>query len=146
VVGCQENDVTEEIQVHRVDGDSFRVETRGHTVVVDQPGPGDGADSGPTPTELFVMSLASCVAFYAGRALGRGSEQLPLDVVCRWTMSAVAPWRVASVEVRVQPPSGLSASRLAAIARAVQHCTVHNSLVQPPEVTIDVVDGADAAA
>jgi putative redox protein len=30
-----------------------------------------GGDVGPTPTELFVAGLASCVAFYARRYLRR---------------------------------------------------------------------------
>lgn len=38
---------------------------RGHRVVVDQPTDDGGEDTAPTPTELFVAGLASCVAFYA---------------------------------------------------------------------------------
>ena len=54
------------------DGDDrFSIATRGHVVHVDQPESDGGSDTGPTPTELFVASLASCVAFYARRYLKR---------------------------------------------------------------------------
>ena len=46
-------------------GDRFDIAIRGHVVHVDQPESDGGSDTGPTPTELFVASLASCVAFYA---------------------------------------------------------------------------------
>ena len=36
---------------------------------------GDGGeDTGPTPTELFIASLAGCVAFYARRYLDRHDQ------------------------------------------------------------------------
>ena len=63
-----------EAQVMRVRweaDDFFAVQVREHTVTVDQPAELGGADVGPTPTELFVAALASCVAFYARRYLRR---------------------------------------------------------------------------
>ena len=50
--------------------DRFRISIRGHEVLVDQPLPASG-DAGPTPTELFVASLAACAGFYARRFLAR---------------------------------------------------------------------------
>jgi putative redox protein len=44
---------------------------RGHEVRVDQPLAAGGTDEAPTPVELFVVSLATCVAYYAGRYLER---------------------------------------------------------------------------
>jgi putative redox protein len=40
-------------------------------VLTDQPVAGGGQDTAVTPTELLIASLASCVAFYAGRFLLR---------------------------------------------------------------------------
>ena len=59
------------IKVRHEEGDRFRVSIRGHELFVDQPVDDGGQDSAPTPTELFVAGLASCVAFYAGRFLRR---------------------------------------------------------------------------
>ena len=54
--------MTNVVVVHE-EGDRFALTIRGHRIVVDQPVEDGGGDAGPTPTELFVASLASCVAF-----------------------------------------------------------------------------------
>ena len=59
------------LSVVHLDGDAFTVAVRDHQVTVDQPIDAGGSDTGPTPTELFVASLAGCVAFYARRYLAR---------------------------------------------------------------------------
>src|SRR5450759_5286628 len=61
---------------HRGD-DKFDINIRGHVVRVDQPVKDGGEDTAPTPTELFIASLASCVAFYARRY--RARHDLPTD-------------------------------------------------------------------
>jgi uncharacterized OsmC-like protein len=44
-------------------GDAFIIETnvRGHKVVIDQPANAAGTDTGPTPLELVLVSLAGCI-------------------------------------------------------------------------------------
>ena len=123
------------VTVHPVGGERFDITVRGHVVTVDQPPPG-GDDTAPTPTELFVASLAGCVAFYAQRYLVR--HDLPVDglaVHARWQM-AQRPARVAQVAVEVQVPPGIPPDRQQALLAVASHCTVHNTLLDPPEVTI----------
>jgi putative redox protein len=123
-----------ELTVVSLGGDRHRIAVRGHEVVVDQPREAGGEDAGPTPTDLFVASLASCVAHYARRGLGRGGEGP--TVRCSWTMSEAPPWRVAMITIEVSLPPGTTDARLDAVRRAVTHCTVHNSLNDPPTVSI----------
>ena len=59
----------ERVDVTAVSGESYEAVVRGHRIVVDQPADAGGDDSAPTPVELFVASLATCVAYYAGRYL-----------------------------------------------------------------------------
>ena len=44
-------------------GDAFVIESnvRGHKVVIDQPVNAAGSDTGPTPLELVLVSLAGCI-------------------------------------------------------------------------------------
>jgi uncharacterized OsmC-like protein len=44
-------------------GDAFVIETdiRGHKVMIDQPANAAGTDTGPTPLELVLVSLAGCI-------------------------------------------------------------------------------------
>ena len=122
-----------------VAGEAYEVRVRGHRVVVDQPADAGGQDSAPTPTELFVASLATCVAFYAGRFLARhGYRRDGLAVSAGYEMAADRPARVSGVRLMVRVPAGLPPERWAALRAVVSHCTVHNSLAVPPPVTIDL--------
>ena len=127
------------IEVRNAGGDRFGISVRDHGLIVDQPLEAGGSDAGPTPTELFVAGLASCVAFYAGRFLRRhGMTADELVVACDFTMSQDPPARVSAVELRLQLPKGFPESRRAALQRVVEHCTVHNSIRIAPDVTIDL--------
>lgn len=124
------------VRVEHEEGDRFRIGVRQHVLQVDQPEGDGGTDVAPTPTELFVASLASCVAFYARRYLSR--HHLPTDglaVTATFTM-ADRPARVAEINVEVAVPEGVPAERRAALLAVASHCTVHNTLEQPPQVTI----------
>ncbi|MGY5051533.1 OsmC family protein [Streptomyces sp. 900105755] len=109
---------------------------RGHTLVSDQPLEAGGDDVGPTPVELFVASLATCVAHYARGFLERHDVDVErLGVTAEFAMAEDRPARVASVRLRVTVPPGLDEAGLAALGAVVAHCTVHNTLRQSPAVT-----------
>ncbi len=87
------------------EGDRFQVSIRGHRLSIDQPVADGGTDTGPTPTELFVAGLASCIAFYADRYLRR--RHLPINglrVDCAFSFAEDRPRRVASISLRVDAP------------------------------------------
>lgn len=127
------------VAVRHIAGDAYTISVRGHSVLVDQP-PGDGGqDTGATPTELLVASLASCVAFYAGRYLLRhGLDRAGLAVTASFTMADDRPARVRDVRLRITVPSGIPAQRRGPLLAVASHCTVHNTLRQQPEVRIEL--------
>lgn len=119
-------------------GESYAVTVRGHRFAVDQPAELGGDDTAPTPTELFVASLATCAAFYAGRYLTRhGQSRDGLSVSATYRMASDRPARVTDIHLQVRVPDGLPAERWPALRAVVSHCTVHSSLVTPPTVRID---------
>lgn len=125
--------------VSHAEGDAYTVDIRGHLVQVDQPVEAGGTDTAPTPTELFAASLATCVAFYAGRYLHRhGLPRTGLRVRTEFTMATDRPARVTSLRVVVVPPPELPEQRRAALLAVASHCTVHNTLHQPPEIDIEL--------
>jgi uncharacterized OsmC-like protein len=131
--------------VRYLDGDRFAITSRDHTFTVDQPLADGGEDSAPTPTELFVASLGACVAFYARRYLAR--HHLPsegLAVSTSYTMGS-RPARVSAITLDIDLPDGVPAERRDALLAVASHCTVHNTLEDPPEVTIEL-SAADIAA
>jgi uncharacterized OsmC-like protein len=130
------------VLVRHLDGDRFAIGVRDHEVTVDQPVRDGGADTAPTPTELFVASLASCVAFYAKRYLDR--HELPtegLAVRAEFDMGA-KPARVAGVRICLEVPDGVPAERRPGLLAVATHCTVHNTLEQPPAVEIGLAEPA----
>ena len=130
------------MRVEHRGGDKFDINIRGHVVRVDQPVKDGGEDTGPTPTELFIASLASCVAFYARRYLAR--HDLPTDglaVEATFEMGS-RPARVAGIEVRLIVPEGVPAERLDALLAVASHCTVHNTVDSTPEVSITLADAS----
>jgi uncharacterized OsmC-like protein len=125
------------IAVSYVGGDRLRIEVRGHEVVTDQPVEDGGEDTAPTPTEMFVASLAACVGFYAERFLRRNrlsTDGLTVTSDYRW---AENPHRVAEIDIEVDAP-GLTSAKREAFSRVIEHCTVHNSLHRPPDVRVRI--------
>ena len=122
------------ITVRHDRADRFDIAVRGHELSVDQPIEDGGHDWGPTPTELFVASLAACTAHYAHRFLQRHRLDEDVTVEADWTL-ARSPARVGDIELTVTTctiPTELEAR----FERTIAHCTVHNSLDSPPGVTI----------
>jgi len=107
-------------------GHRYDVAIRGHAIITDQRVSGGRYHEGPTPTELFVASLAACVAFYVGGFLRRHSlAEGGFRVDFR--MSEDAPARVAPIDLRLSLPEGGATTLVA------ERCTVHNSLVVPSD-------------
>jgi putative redox protein len=126
-------------------GDCFAIYVRDHRLVVDQPVSEGGTDTGPTPTEIFVAGLVSCIAFYGRRYLVRhGLSEQGFGVEASFRMAADPP-RVGSIDIRLRLPDGFPAERRAALLAVVGHCTVHNSLTDPPRVTIGLAAESAAA-
>jgi putative redox protein len=127
------------VTVRHAGGDAYAVTVRGHAVLVDQPEADGGRDAAATPTELLVASLASCVAFYAGRYLLRhGLDRSGLAVTAEFTMASGRPARVGDVRLRISVPGGIPPQRRDALLAVASHCTVHNTLRQQPGISIEL--------
>ncbi len=126
--------------------DRFRIAVRGHELFVDQPPPASD-DTAPTPTELFVASLAGCAAFFARRFLARhGLGDAELTVACDYDW-APDHSRVDRIVMRVELPEALSPELEAGMLRAIDRCTVEASIRAQPEIVREVhVTTTDALA
>lgn len=132
------------ITVRHLGGDRLELSVRGHSLMSDQPVEGGGGDTAPTPTELFVGSLAGCVAFYAQRFLRRRGLERGLVVTAAYTWAS-EPSRVGAIDLRIEAPH-LPAELLDAFRRVVEACPVHNSLVQAPVVRFVIATTRNQAA
>jgi putative redox protein len=126
------------IETSWVSGDQYAVDVRGHRFFVDQPVDAGGSDVAPTPTELFVASLTSCVAHYGGRFLARhGIQRDGLRVVSEFEVTT-APARVSHIRLEVCPPEDMPHELRPALRAVVSHCSIHNTIEFRPTVTIDI--------
>ena len=134
------------VSVRHLGDDRFAIDVRGHTITVDQPVDAGGTDTAPTPTELFIASLASCVAFYARRYLAR--HDIPSEGLAVTADAAMAarPARVGTITIAITPPNALPPERRDAFLAVASHCTVHNTLEQAPEVEISLKQTAASAS
>jgi uncharacterized OsmC-like protein len=123
-------------------GARYDITSRRHTIVTDQPVEDGGQDGGPSPVELFVGSLASCVAYFVGRYCVRHKIVCEgFTVEADWSY-AEQPHRVGSVSMRVNLPAELPADQRERLLRVAHGCTVHQSIAVAPAVTIELRERA----
>jgi putative redox protein len=109
---------------------------RGFTIRSDEPTEYRGENTGPTPTELLLTALASCLGMAMIHAAGKRGLELP-DLSVTVTGTYDGP-RFARIAIRVT--SSHPHEELAALLeRAVRTCYVSNTLKNPPE--LDFVAG-----
>lgn len=125
-------------RVQHESGARFRISIGEHTVHVDQPTADGGDNSAPTPVELFVGSLAACVAYYAHRFLARrGRSAAGLSVSSDYGYAS-HPHRVGTISLRIDVPGGLGPEEREALVAVASRCTVQRTLDHRPEVEIAV--------
>jgi uncharacterized OsmC-like protein len=109
-----------------------------HTVVTDQPVEDGGQNAGMSPVELFIGSVASCVAYFVGRFCRRhdiSCEGLTVDA--GWKM-AEGPHRVGRINLAIQLPHQITPELKEKLLKVAHGCTVHQSVAVAPDVTIDL--------
>jgi uncharacterized OsmC-like protein len=123
----------------------FAAEAGGHRLVIDVPAGMGGKGRGPTPPDLFVVSLGSCVAAYVAAYCERhGLDTTGLAVDVSYT-KVDDPTRLADLAVTVRLPHAECGARAAAIRRVAQHCPVHETIATLSGIHIDVLDRATLA-
>jgi uncharacterized OsmC-like protein len=127
-----------EVRVKQVDGVRFSIQSRSHTVLCDQPAENGGQDSGMTPPEFLLASLGSCAAFYAVQYLKARKLALGGVEVSVTAEKLKQPARVGNFRVQVTCPVPLTADQETGLMRSVESCLIHNTLLSPPEMRIEL--------
>jgi len=109
-----------------------------HRIVTDQPVEDGGQDAGVSPVELFVGSVASCVAYFVGRfCMRHGISQEGLHVDAEWDM-AENPHRVGRISLSIHLSHSLSPELKDRLLKVAHGCTVHHSLAIAPVIGIAI--------
>jgi putative redox protein len=127
-----------EIQVEHLGGVQFEIKARQHAIVSDQPAENGGFDEGMTPPELLLASLGSCAGFYAAQYLKK-RQLAPEGTIVRVTAEKTKdPPRLENFRIEVQVPAELSDEDKQGVERSVHHCLIHNTLLHPPQISLEV--------
>ena len=128
-----------EVSVDHLGAVQFEIKARQHTIACDQPPENGGYDEGMTPPELLLASLASCAGFYAAQYLRKfklASKGTRVRVVADKVKEPVA--RMDNFQIEIETPVELSEQHRAGVERAVHHCLIHNTLLHPPKISVDI--------
>jgi uncharacterized OsmC-like protein len=135
-----------EVKITHLDQVKFSIQSRLHTILCDQPAENGGEDSGLTPPELLLASLGSCAAFYAVQYLKtRNLAETGVKVTVT-AEKLKQPARVGNFRVHIACPVSLTEEQTEGLMRSVHHCLVHNTLLTPPEIKIELAVAEPAKA
>ena len=133
-----------DIRVTQVDRFKFSVKARSHSIVCDQPFENGGEDAGMTPPELLLASLGTCAEFYAVQYLRtRKIDDHGVEVTVT-AEKLLQPARLGNFRIHVTCPVELSAEQIEGLRRSVHHCLIHNTLLSPPSIEIELAVGEPA--
>jgi uncharacterized OsmC-like protein len=134
-----------EVSVEHLGAVQFEVKTRGQSLVSDQPEANGGFDEGMTPPELMLASLGSCAGFYAVDYLKRQNISVQGTRVRVTAEKAKNPARLDDFRIEVEVPAELSEAHRKGVEEAVHRCLIHNTLLHPPKIELEVKSATVAA-
>lgn len=117
----------------------------GHIIHTDQPAP-LGAGTAVSPYDLFFVSIATCMGFYALRFCQErhiATEGLGLTL---GTEKNETRKGVAKVTVALQLPKGFPDKYADAIRRAVDACAVKRQITEPPDFELALTRAEEFAS
>ena len=127
-----------EVTVNHLGAVQFEIKARQHVVVSDQPPENFGHDEGMTPPELMLASLGSCAGFYAAAYLRKHKLAETGTRVRVTAEKAKNPARLENFRIEIETPVELTEAHRKGVEDAVHHCLIHNTLLHPPQITLDV--------
>lgn len=127
-----------EVFVEHLGAVQFEIKARQHTIACDQPPENGGYDEGMTPPELLLASLGSCAGFYAAQYLKKHKLATEGTRVYVSGEKAKNPARIATFTVRVDVPVELGDEHRKGVEEAVHHCLIHNTLLHPPTINLEI--------
>jgi putative redox protein len=120
------------VKATRRKGYAHSLTARNHALIADEPESAGGSDTGPSPSELLALSLASCTAItvemYADR---KGWDLGAVEVEVDYESERSVPARY---DVVVKLADGLEKEQVDRLLTIAGKCPVHRALAGQVEV------------
>ena len=125
-----------EITVKHMGDMKFETQMGTHKLVIDVPPENNGKDRGPTPPQLFIASLSSCIAVFAtSYCKNTGINVEGLSVTLAFD-KLTEPSRLGNLKAVIKIPKGDVEKREKAVIRAAEYCLIHETIRSSPEIEI----------
>ena len=124
----------EKLKVDYLNGRSFEASVRNHKFQIDLPLAAKGKDTGPTPPELFVASLASCIGMYLVFYCEKAKLD-PAGITIEANYEKTAD-RIEKISVEFFLPSAQSEQERKEAMEWAEKCLIHNTIQHKPEIKI----------
>lgn len=119
-------------------GMQFEAKNRDHLTLTDLSVEKKGQNQGPTPPELFVSGLGSCIGVYL--AMYCQQHQIScegLTVKLSWE-PIEKPTRIGPIDVDIKFGQPVPADKKQVLLNVARSCLIHNTLVHPPQVLMKI--------
>ena len=125
------------VNIKHESGLCFSVTIRDHSFLVDMAKEEGGSDKGPSPAELLVAALGSCVGVHIARYCQTAEilhEGMELNLTFQ-TSKEENRIRISSLVGDISLPQD-PGPRSKAVLRAGENCIIRNTLAQGPEIDL----------
>lgn len=131
-----------EVTVEHLGAVQFEVKARQHTIACDQPPENGGFDEGMTPPELLLAALGSCAGFYVAQYMSKHKLAGEGTLVRVSAEKLKSPARMDNFRIQVELPLELDDAHRSGVEQAIHHCLIHNTLLHPPQIAVQVTSPA----
>jgi putative redox protein len=127
-----------EVSVEHLGNVQFQISARQHTIACDQPPENGGFDEGMTPPELLLAALGSCAGYYTAQYLRKHKLAREGTRVRVSAEKLQNPARMDNFSIAVETTVELDAEHRKGVEEAIHHCLIHNTLLHPPRIAVQV--------
>ena len=127
-----------DVSVEHLGDVQFEIKAGQHTIYSDQPVENGGHDEGMTPPDLLLASLGSCAGYYAAMYLRKHKLSTEGTLVRVHADKLKNPARMDNFRIDIDVPAGLPEQHRVGVEEAVHHCLIHNTLLHPPQISVEV--------
>lgn len=123
----------------------FESQVGNHTVRIDVPDSMGGSDRAPQPPQYFILSLGGCVAALVAEYCEHHNIDDTGMTVDMEFEKVTKPTQLTNIKTVVKLPNAEVHQREKAVRHVIEHCPVHETVINMTGMEIEVLDKTDLA-